>query len=160
VCVVSALSVAKARDEHYHNPPDYLVLEPEDTRQRTRNLQQTNTNGFKWQGTAEQFKEAKKMVAAWGADGRVYKPTGEYQVKLRELIARYPYRLDTNFAKMDRIGHADIETFKTRVLGTEYVGATVEEWARVLCGDNDAEIKEALESKLDITEADPKKIVR
>ena len=28
VCVVSGGSVAKARDDHYHNPPDYLVLEP------------------------------------------------------------------------------------------------------------------------------------
>lgn len=26
---VSGKSVAKARDDHYHNPPDYLVLEPE-----------------------------------------------------------------------------------------------------------------------------------
>lgn len=38
VCVVSGLSVALARDTHYHNPPDYLVLEPEDTTQRTANL--------------------------------------------------------------------------------------------------------------------------
>ena len=30
VCVVSGLSVAVARDTHYHNPPDYLVLEPEE----------------------------------------------------------------------------------------------------------------------------------
>ena len=37
VCVVSGLSVAQARDTHYHNPPDYLVLEPEDTTARTRN---------------------------------------------------------------------------------------------------------------------------
>ena len=31
VCIVSGRSVAEARDNHYHNPPDYLVLEPEDT---------------------------------------------------------------------------------------------------------------------------------
>jgi hypothetical protein len=30
VCVVSGLSVAIARDTHYHNPPDYLVIEPID----------------------------------------------------------------------------------------------------------------------------------
>lgn len=66
VCVVPGLSVAQARDNHYHNPPDYLVLEPEDTTARTRNLQQTNTNGYKWQGTAEQFAEARKLVAGWG----------------------------------------------------------------------------------------------
>jgi len=62
VCVVSGLSVAVARDTHYHNPPDYLVLEPEDTSQRTANLQQTNTSGYKFQGSAEEFLEAEKIV--------------------------------------------------------------------------------------------------
>jgi hypothetical protein len=55
VCIVPGLSVAKARDDHYHKPPDYLVLEPEDTKARTRNLQQTNTNGYKFQGSRTQF---------------------------------------------------------------------------------------------------------
>ena len=46
VLVVSGRSVAEARDRHYHRPPDYLVFEPEDTKERTANLQQTNTNGY------------------------------------------------------------------------------------------------------------------
>ena len=50
--VGSAASVASARDSHYHRPPDYLVFEPEDTSSRTCNLQQTNTNGYKFQGSA------------------------------------------------------------------------------------------------------------
>ena len=45
VCIISGKSIALARDNHYHNPPDYIVLEPEDTSRRTKNLQQTNTNG-------------------------------------------------------------------------------------------------------------------
>lgn len=49
VLVVSGKSVAEARDFHYHRPPDYLVFEPEDTSERTANLQQTNTNGYKLQ---------------------------------------------------------------------------------------------------------------
>ncbi len=40
-------SIAEARDQHYHKPPDYLVVEPEDTSRRTKNLRQTNTNGYK-----------------------------------------------------------------------------------------------------------------
>jgi hypothetical protein len=122
VCIISGHSAAKARDDHYHNPPDYLVLEPEDTTARTRNLQQTNTNGYKFQGTPAQFEEAKKLVASWGKDGRTYKPTPEYQILLRQLITRYTYRLDTNFAKMDRIVHPGIEAFKRRVLGTTIHG--------------------------------------
>jgi hypothetical protein len=72
VCVVSGASVAKARDDHYHNPPDYLVLEPEDTAARTRNLQQTNTNGYKFQGTSQQFEQAQRIVTGWGRAGRAY----------------------------------------------------------------------------------------
>ena len=105
VMITSGASVAKARDDHYHNPPDYLVIEPEDTSERTRNLQQTNTNGSKFQGSTKQFKEAQQIVASWGTGGNEYKPTPDYQTKLRELMGRYTYRLDTNYAKMDRIVH-------------------------------------------------------
>ena len=60
-------------------PPDYLVLEPEDTTQRTANLQQINTSGYKFQGSDKDFDEAEKIVQSWGTDGRIYKPTQEYQ---------------------------------------------------------------------------------
>ena len=154
VCIVSGGSVAKARDDHYHNPPDYLVLEPEDTTSRTRNLQQTNTNGYKWQGTPAQFEEAKRFVESWGPEGRAYKPTPEYQALLRQLINRYPYRLDTNFAKMDRIVHEGIESFKRRVLGTSLHGLTIGEWSRLLFGGSDEVIRRALEERFDIREED------
>ena len=57
-----AQGVAQARDKHYHKPPGYLVIEPEDTSLRTINLQQTNTSGYKFQGTVKQLVEAKKYV--------------------------------------------------------------------------------------------------
>lgn len=82
VCVVSGRSVAKARDEHYHNPPDYLVLEPEDTSARTRNLRQTNTNGYKWQGTAKDFEEAKKIVASWSLQPPEMPPQDSGQIHM------------------------------------------------------------------------------
>jgi hypothetical protein len=148
--VVSGMSVAKARDDHYHNPPDYLVIEPEDTTSRTRNLQQTNTNGYKWQGTSKSLLKAKKMVASWGPKGRAYKPTREYQERCRELLARFPYRLDTNYAKMDRIVHPQIEAFKTRVGESVVNGSTVREWARIFASGDDAQIKEALHRHLGI----------
>lgn len=55
-----------------------------------------------------------KIVQKWGPDGNKYKPTGDYQKRLRELTARFKYRLDTNYAKMDRIVHAGVEEFKTK----------------------------------------------
>ena len=150
IVVVSGASVAKARDEHYHSPPDYLVLEPGDTTTRTSNLQQTNTNGYKFQGTPEQFKEAQVLVKKWGRTGRAYLPTVTYQKLLRELIARFPYRLDTNFAKMDRIVHADIEAFKDRVYKTEFHGRSIGAWNRLLSKGDEELIRRELADRFDI----------
>jgi hypothetical protein len=149
---VSGLSVAKARDEHYHNAPDYLVLEPENTSSRTSNLQQTNTNGYKFQGTPGQFNEAQRIVQSWGADGLAYRPTPEYQLKLRELLARFPYRLDTNFAKMDRIVHPEIEKFKTRVHSAVFHGRTIGAWNRLLSTGTEEEVKFAMAKTFDVVD--------
>lgn len=158
--IVSGMSVAKARDDHYNNPPDYLVLEPEDTSLRTQNLQQTNTNGYKWQPSqdsgreAELLKEAEALVESWGVDGRRYSPAPEYQAKVRELHGNFRYRLDTNFAKMDRIVHTEIEDFKKRVLSSVIHGMEVSEWATVLSSDSDELITKTLIAKLGLDETD------
>ena len=154
VCVVSGRSVAEARDMHYHNPPDYLVIEPGDTTARTRNLQQTNTNGFKWQGTPSQFDEARRLVENWGPEGRRYQPTSEYQVLIRQLINRFPYRLDTNYAKMDRIVHSGIEDFKRRVLGTAIHGFTIRQWSQLLYSGSDEAIRKSLAERFNIRDED------
>lgn len=159
IVVVSAASVAKARDDHYHNPPDYLVIEPNDTAARTRNLQQTNTAGYKFQGTAEQFQEAQAVVAAWGANGRAYDHGAGYQALLAELMARYPYRLDTNFAKMDRIVHAEIEAFKRRTYATVLHGKTIGEWNRLLSRGGVEAVALALADAFDIREDDDDSVV-
>lgn len=151
VCFVSALSIAKARDAHYHNPPDYLVIEPNDTSARTRNLQQTNTNGYKWQGSDAEFREAEKLVASWGRKGKTYEPTAEYQEKIRTLQAQFKYRLDTNFAKMDRIVHPEIEAFKESVLARKLNGYSVAEWAGMLYGRKAVEVEKALGICLGLT---------
>lgn len=159
VVIVSGLSVAKARDEHYHNPPDYLVLEPEDTTDRTPNLQQTNTNGYKFQSGPGEFEEATAIVKSWGPKGREYSPAREYQQKLRELLARYTYRLDTNYAKMDRIVHPGIEEFKSKVLSTVVNGMAVGDWFDVLSSDDDQGIKAALAKHLGIREEPAAKLL-
>lgn len=160
VCVVSAQSVAAARDNHYHQPPDYLVIEPRDTAARTRNLQQTNTAGYKWQGTPAQLEQARNTVASWGPDGALYKPTPEYQELLRGLMGTYPYRLDTNFAKMDRIMHPGLEDFKRRILGTVVNGMEVRAWARLLGGDDEAAIRAALQRHVGITAVEAARLVQ
>ncbi len=154
ICIVSARSVAEARDRHYHNPPDYLVLEPEDTGKRTRNLQQTNTNGYKWQGTPTQFEEACKIVEEWGIDKIAYQPTREYQELLRQLINLFPYRLDTNFAKIDRIVHPEIESFKTKVLQTNVCDMTIKNWNKLFKNKDINTIKSVMKEKLSIYSTD------
>ena len=136
VWVGSAKSVAEARDRHYHNPPDYLVFEPEDTSLRTLNLQQTNTNGYKFQGLKDVLEEAVKYLQEWGEDSKVYEPTAEYQTKLKTLLGKYPYRLDTNFAKIDRIKHEGLEEFKGKVLNTTMHGHTLRQWSKLLADDS------------------------
>ncbi len=149
VCIVSARSVAKARDNHYHNPPDYLVVEPNDTSARTRNLRQTNTSGLKWQGAkGERFAQATKVVESWGAKGRQYSPKPEYQARLRQLTSKFSYRLDTNYAKMDRVVHTEIEQFKEKTQATEVKGMTVKDWMRLLAGKDDDKIEQALRKQL------------
>jgi hypothetical protein len=160
VCVVSGQSVARARDNHYHNPPDYLVIEPRDTKARTRNLQQTNTNGYKFQGTPEAFKAAQDIVSGWRLNDLSYQPTAEYQALLANLMGRFDYRLDTNFAKMDRIAHEGIEAFKRRVMATQVHGMTIGQWSGLLASENETRIRHQLEHRFGIIDRDAADLVR
>ena len=136
VFVCNAIDIASARDTHYHNPPNYVVMEPEDTSLRTQNLQQKNCNGMRFQGDAIQLQEARNLVNSWGDDGLVYKAEPSYQTLLRDLTNRFPYRLDTNFAKIDRIALPSLEAFKLRVLKTVYAGRTVQDWINAIAISN------------------------
>jgi len=150
LCIVSGASMAKARDDHYHNAPDYLVVEPNDTTARTINLQQTNTNGYKFQGTAAQRADAEKLARTLGIRKGTYSTKPEYQVKVLDLMSKFPYRLDTNFAKTDRIEHPGIEDFKSHVLRTRVLNRTVLDWARLFAFADDARLGVALSRELDI----------
>lgn len=132
VVIIPAASIAESRDNHYQNPPEYLVIEPEDTSGRTRNLQQTNTNGYKFQGNSMQAEEAEKLYQSILA-GRVMRSCDDnYQSILKEIQAKYPYRLDTNFAKIDRIQNLQLEEFKQSVLSSTVNGFTIARWSRLL----------------------------
>ena len=135
---VDAASVAEQRDRHYHKPPLYLIVEPRDTTERTRNLQQTNVNGFRIQESSTvRLEDAARLVASH--PGRLAKPhTAEAQVLNAELMNRFAYRLDTNFAKVDRIDHPEIERFKASVLDRVVRGRKLDDWSRILGTLSDA----------------------
>ena len=146
VLVVDGKSVAEARDRHYHRPPEYIVFEPEDTTGRTSNLQQTNTNGYKLQEDKCDVAEAQKVVKSWGEEGKRYSPDVTYQRRLMSLRGQFVYRLDTNYAKIDRIEHAGIERFKRNVLSRQFCGHTIKEWSVILASDDEQVLEQALRS--------------
>ena len=143
VWIAPGKSVALARDRHYHDPPDYIVIEPGDTSARTSNLQQTNTSGHKFQGDATDLANAHAAVQSLGLSS-TYSPDPAYQQKLRQLMGQFHYRVDTNYAKMDRIEHESLEQFKTRVLGLHIHGLTVERWSRVIAEADERELRRLL----------------
>ena len=163
VYVASGASVAKARDDHYHNPPDYLVVEPQDTKKRAKNLQQTNTAGYKWQPaddpTAEEknLTEAAALLASWGPGAAAYSPAPDYQQKLKAMMGKYNYRLDTNFAKLDRVGHDGIEEFSKVIYAMDYHGMTIGQWNSLLASGKEDAIKKALAERFSITDVDASK---
>lgn len=148
VLIVSGKSVAKARDKHYHKPPRYIVLEPEDTTKRTGNLQQTNTNGYKLQEERSDILEAQRIVESWGKQFLEYSPNKEYQDLIKSLQSQFTYRLDTNYAKIDRIEHPEIEMFKIRVENTIFNGKTIKEWRHLLTTNDVNLLRKELESLL------------
>jgi hypothetical protein len=150
ICSISGKSIAEARDNHYHNPPDYLVLEPEDTTDRTSNLQQTNTNGYKFQGDHDSFYQAQKYIDSINDFSCVYEPTPEYQTKMRKLFEKFRYRLDTNYAKIDRIVHPEIELFKTKVLNSILHGLTIGNWTKLFSSGNENNLSKHFKTYLSI----------
>ena len=149
VCVVSGRSVAKARDKHYHNPPHYIVLEPEDTTSRTSNLQQTNTNGYVMQDSQPQdIEKANAIVASWGVNGKEYRTDRSYQNMLKQLQGVIKYRLDTNYAKIDRIEHSAIEAFKREVMRKTFFGRTIKGWGDIV-NDLPQSVYESMNSQID-----------
>ncbi len=131
VFVEDAMSFAVARDTHYHNPPQYLVVEPGNTTERTVNLQQTNTNGFRLQDVDPDTLERAEREVADAALG-IYSSDSDFQEAIAGLMARYSYRGDTNYAKIDRIEHPGLEAFKADMMALEYQGMTIAEWRRLL----------------------------
>lgn len=136
VWVGPASEVAKCRDNHYYKPPHYLVVEPQDTGERTANLQQSNVEGYVIQTDRPeqkvQLENALKEVEEWDDSLKTYySPTPEIIEKVNELRSKYSYRLDTNFAKIDRIEHSDIENFKQRVYSTLFHNKPISHWRKI-----------------------------
>lgn len=142
VLTVPGTELAASRDKHYHQPPENLTIEPQDTTARTANLQQSNVNGFKLQEADSDPAVLQAVRADYARRRRKPDPhTAESQADALELQNKLVYRLDTNFAKIDRVGNADVEKFKRQILAERYLGKSFAEWIKVfvdLNGKDDA----------------------
>lgn len=123
--------VARVRDEHYHRPIQYVVVEPEDTTDRTANLQQANVMGFRLQTTDDARMQAMKVLLG---DRWEHPHTDWSRSMVKVLRQNLDYREETNFGKIDRIDHPGIEAFKARVLAMDYQGRTVSQWTAIIRG--------------------------
>lgn len=134
---IEAMSLAKARDAHYNRPPNYVVSPPDDNRGRIGSMLLRNVEGHVLQPstTAESLGRVRVIQEALLQGAALGEPHHEVTAELtRHLRANLTYRLDTNFAKLDRIQHHEVESAKARNLGRLYLGRTFADWRAVLRG--------------------------
>ncbi|WP_242263390.1 hypothetical protein [Bacillus cereus group sp. BfR-BA-01511] len=134
VWVGPSAEIAARRNNHYYNPPNYLILEPQDTSDRTSNLQQLNVEGYVIQ--EKDKTQALKEVSQWDEESQKYSLAPQTQQLIYDLHSKYSYRLDTNFAKLDRIQHPQINIFKQQVLNTEFHGQSIAYWKNISKNSN------------------------
>lgn len=126
VLVVSGEELALSRDSHYHKPPEYLTIEPNDTSDRTSNLQQSNVNGYRLQ---ESKADPAKLAAARQRTYTEDPPHSSIaQDEAAQLLVDLEYRLDTNFAKIDRVSNERVENFKREIMASSYLDRTITQW--------------------------------
>lgn len=132
VYITPAIELAKSRDNHYYQPPHYLLLEPGNTINRTKNLQQRNVEGYVQQDWSKKMEEdALKLLTNSGIDLNTYKINSQTNKIMHEINAKFPYRLDTNFAKINRIKNTGVNTFKENILSEKLFGYPISYWARI-----------------------------
>lgn len=132
---IDAMSLATTRDAHYNHPPDYLVSPPDDNEGRISSMLLRNVEGHVLQPSTTPESRARVRVIqdALLQQAVLGEPHHEVTAELtRHLRANLTYRLDTNFAKLDRIQHPDVEVAKTRNLARVHMGRTFAAWRTVL----------------------------
>ncbi|MEO1378267.1 MAG: hypothetical protein AAFW70_29145 [Cyanobacteria bacterium J06635_10] len=71
----------------------------------------------------------------------------------------FPYRLDTNFAKIDRIIHPEIEDFKQKIVEMNIHDMSIRQWTKLLSSKNAENIKRIFKEKLSIVDANAEDII-
>ncbi|RTX75016.1 hypothetical protein CD117_01600 [Mammaliicoccus sciuri] len=131
IWVEPALNIVENRDRHYNKPPNYILVEPSDTSSRTKNLQQSNVEGYSFQNSNDLLEKAYEFTENSGLLNIDY-PLSEDEWKLlEELKNKFPYRLDTNFGKLNRINNVGINDFKDKVYAQKKFNKTIGYWKKI-----------------------------
>lgn len=132
VYVIPAMNLAISRDSHYYQPPHYLLIEPGDTINRTKNLQQRNVEGYVQQEWAKNMeKDALTLLKNSGISLDDYKINPTTIAVMQKLRADFPYRLDTNFAKINRIENQGVNDFKKKIFSEIMFGHPISYWTKI-----------------------------
>lgn len=132
VKIIPAMQLAQSRDNHYFDPPSYLVVEPEDTVNRTRNLQQRNVNGFKDQNwTDEEKAKANDFLNTLRFNNHQYSIDPTIHQLTNYLLHHFNYREDTNFAKINRIENPAVTAFKAEIMNKEIFKHPISYWSHI-----------------------------
>jgi len=138
IFIDNSYNIAKSRDENYHNPPYNILLEPIDTSNRTRNLQQRVVTANRLQSEhlpegVDPLKEVKSLAEKYGIENPYqYSIDSAYQEFIRRLASRLPYRSETNFGKLDRIPYGPLSSFIESTASATIRGMTISEWKLAL----------------------------
>ena len=132
VLSVDAYSVARLRDTNYHNPPETLVVEPEEVQDDSDNLVRSQVNGYRILEREEQVLEAAAEFASSHPHHRAPPDSDRAQAFNKALLERYEYKLDGKFAKIDWAKHPEIEAFKSNVSRMQPYGTPLKDWPQLL----------------------------
>ena len=136
---VSARDMTEARNRHYYNPPVYVVCEEESGRFSSMITDAKQTRGYKFIGSEEQLRQAAELAARLELEKDNYCCGRSYQTKLYQLLGRFPYREDKEYAIIDLIEQKDVAEARREALDTVLDGASVREFA-ALTGSADDEL--------------------
>ena len=132
--VGDGLEMAKSRDNHWHDPPASLILEPDFSPTREAHKQHTNVDRYLWNDDESKLEEAKEMAEEKGLIDGPYSHDREYQRKVRELHNSFIYKKGANnFRKLNRLHHEPLNRFPDRIRkNTTIEGKQLDEWNRHL----------------------------
>lgn len=127
------LEMAKSRDNHWHDPPNSLILEPDFSPEREAHKQHTNVDRYLWDDAASKKDDAREMAKELDLLDSSYSYDDDYQRRVRELYSAFDYKKGTNFRKLTRLHHDPLDTFPERIRKNTHIeGKSLHEWNKLL----------------------------